>query len=194
MIKLIRPTLLVLLAAFSLNTSAQKISQTDSLNKIYANKRAQSVYFEGLGAGGVYSFNYDTRFKKRQDGLGGRVGISYFSENDDRLFTIPVVINYLLGKNGKYFEIGAGATFFQYSSYSSNTFFGNSNSYYDYINYPEDYSYERHSQVGAFGSLNFGYRYQPADGGFSFRGGFSPIFSSHDFVPYWPYLSFGYTF
>lgn len=193
MIKFIRLIAVGLVISISIDASAQQTSKTDSLNNVYANKRAQNVFFEALGPGGVYSFNYDTRFKNRQDGLGGRVGIAYFSDNDDRLLTIPVAVNYLLGKKGKYFEVGAGATFFYFNSYSSSRFFGNG--YYSPTYDPSgNYEYKRRSQTGAFGSLSFGYRYQPIDGGFSFRGGFSPIFSSSEFVPYWPYLSFGYSF
>jgi hypothetical protein len=43
--------------------TAQKTSAADSL----LNKRAQNIHFELLGPGGLYSFNYDTRFNKRQD-------------------------------------------------------------------------------------------------------------------------------
>ncbi|TFF34105.1 hypothetical protein [Mucilaginibacter psychrotolerans] len=168
---------------------AQKISPVDSLQNSYATKKAQSVYFELLGPGAIYSANYDTRFKNRQDGLGGRIGISYYADGGDQLFTVPVVVNYLLGKKGKYFEVGAGITYF---SVNSNTvFFKSSNNYENGTN---DIYYGRKNNSGIFGSLNFGYRYQPADGGFMFRGGVSPIITSEQFVPYWPYISFGYCF
>ncbi|MBD1365238.1 hypothetical protein IDJ77_15590 [Mucilaginibacter sp. ZT4R22] len=194
MIKFLRPAVIALITIASLSANAQKLSKADSLNNVYANKKAQNVYFEVLGPGAVYSFNYDTRFKNRQDGLGGRAGISYYAESGDRILTIPIVFNYLLGKNGKYFEVGAGATFYHYNSDSHSDFFGDR--YYDYTEYPTDYypQSQRHTENGVYGSLNFGYRYQPIDGGFTFRGGFSPIFSSHQLIPYWPYLSFGYSF
>jgi hypothetical protein len=54
--------------------------------------------------------------------------------------------------------------------------------------------YRRSNNNGVLGTLNFGYRYQPVDGGFSFRAGVSPIITSDQFLPYWPYLSFGYSF
>ena len=38
---------------------------------------AKSMYFE-LGGPGIASFNFDFRFGKRQDGLGGRVGFGGF--------------------------------------------------------------------------------------------------------------------
>nr|WP_294948751.1 hypothetical protein [uncultured Mucilaginibacter sp.] len=192
--KFILPAAIALFTICSISSQAQKLSKTDSLNNVYANKKARSVYFEALGPGLAYSFNYDTRFKNRQDGLGGRAGISYFASSGDKLFTVPVVINYLLGKEGHYFEIGAGATFYHVNSDGFTDLFGYDN--YEYTLYP-DGSYQapqRNSETGVYGSLNFGYRYQPVSGGFSFRGGFSPVFSSHDFIPYWPYLSFGYSF
>ncbi|OOQ59300.1 hypothetical protein [Mucilaginibacter pedocola] len=196
MIKILRPLTLALFAAFSLSATAQTISKTDSLAKVNANKKARNVYFEALGPAGVYSFNYDTRFKNRQDGLGGRVGLSYYAQDGDKLFAIPIVVNYLLGKEGKYFEIGAGATFYHFNSESSRKFFGERYSSSFTVS-PEGYYYyepQPTSETSVFGSFNFGYRYQPVNGGFSFRGGFSPIFSSHEFIPYWPYLSFGYSF
>ncbi len=139
-------------------------------------KRAQSVYFELLGPGGFYSANYDTRFSKRQDGPGIRVGVSYTSVDQASLFTLPVQVNYLLGKNGKYFEVGLGAT---YASTRA-----------DFFDSTE--SDEKGSTV--FGTMNFGYRRQPIEGGFLFRAGVAPIFHNRDFIPYWPYLSFGYSF
>ena len=193
MIKILRPAVIALITLCSFSANAQKLSKTDSLNNVYANKKARSVYFEALGPGAAYSFNYDTRFKNRQDGLGGRAGISYFASSEDKLFTVPIVINYLLGKEGKYFEVGAGATFYNLNSDGYADFFGRKD--YFYLNPDGTYpAAVRSTETGVYGSLNFGYRYQPVNGGFSFRGGFSPIFSSHEFIPYWPYLSFGYSF
>ncbi|MVZ60413.1 hypothetical protein [Sphingobacterium humi] len=145
----------------------------------YEDKRAQGVFFEVLGTGLAYSFNYDTRFQNRRDGIGGRVGISYYSMDGVSLFTLPVSLNYLLGKNGHYFEMGAGAT---------------------YVNANEEgveeggdvFIVESGSTV--VGNMVFGYRKQPVDGGFLFRAGFAPLFKSGDFLPYWPYVSFGFSF
>jgi hypothetical protein len=47
---------------------------------------------------------------------------------------------------------------------------------------------------GSFGHLTFGYRLQPADGGFTFRAAVVPIFGQGGFVPYYAGLSFGYKF
>src|SRR6185295_1705005 len=71
---------------------------------------AKSIYFE-IGGPGVASFNFDTRFAPKEDGIGGRVGIGGFSIEGDGVVFIPIGLNYILGKDGKnYFEIGAGVT------------------------------------------------------------------------------------
>lgn len=164
---------LALASTITLQASAQqKTSVSDSVSL----KRAQNVYFELLGNGGAYSFNYDSRFGRRQDGLGGRIGLSYFAGGGDNFFSAPLVLNYLAGKKGRYFETGAGITV--YSANISPIF--------------EDTDEDTTTNI--FGTLTFGYRSQPLDGGFMFRAGVSPIITRDAFVPYWPYVSFGYSF
>ena len=146
---------------------------------VSAQKAAKSVYAE-IGGPGLASANFDMRFKKVENGLGFRVGIGGFSVNDDydkfNLITVPVAINYLIGKDNKnYFEIGAGATYVHTSDKGSGL---SSNSEFS----------------TSFGHLHFGYRLQPAAGGFTFRAGITPIFNSNGFIPYYASLSFGYKF
>jgi hypothetical protein len=137
---------------------------------------AKSVYFE-LGGPGLASFNFDTRFANKEDGLGGRVGVGGFSlridgETEGVVF-IPLGLNYLLGKDGKnYFEIGAGVT----PVIVSGTSGGDGNF------------------TSTFGHLNFGYRLQPQRGGFTFRAFITPIFGGFGFIPYYGGVSFGYKF
>lgn len=131
---------------------------------------AQSVYFE-IGGPGLASFNYDTRFTGREDGIGGRIGIGGFSVDGSGVIFLPVGINYLLGKDSRhYFEIGAGAT----------PVFANDDSDGDFSE--------------TFGHLLFGYRLQPLNGGFTFRAFINPIFGNGFFIPYYVGLSFGYKF
>ena len=138
-----------------------------------ATKRAQNVFVE-LGAQGlVFTANYDTRFGNRRDGLGARVGVGAISGDGDALFTIPVSLNYLLGNGKNFFEIGLGATYASFAA-GSDSFFGSGNA--------------------VIGTMAFMYRLQPVDSGFSFRGGFTPIFTSDGFIPYFAGLSLGYTF
>ena len=72
---------------------------------------ASQVYFELGGAGIIYSFNYDGRFSKYENGLGFRVGIGGASVNGEGYFAVPFQINYLAGARGKYLEAGLGATY-----------------------------------------------------------------------------------
>ena len=130
---------------------------------------AKSVYFE-LGGPGLASINFDTRFKG-EAGLGGRVGVGGFSVGGEGAVFVPIGISYLLGKDNKnYFELGAGAT----PVIGVGTYSG-------------DFS-------STFGHVLFGYRLQPANGGFTFRAFINPVFGDGFFVPYYGGVSFGYKF
>lgn len=144
-----------------------------------AQKSAKSVFFEIAGPG-LASINYDMRFNKKEDGLGFRAGVGGFSLNDNMVdvrytvVLVPVGLNYLLGKDGKnYFEVGAGIT----GVFTS-----------------EKYTNDKATFNTTFGHLNFGYRLQPKNGGFTFRAAINPIFSSGGFLPYYAGISFGYKF
>jgi len=134
----------------------------------------QAVYAELWGRGLLFTANYDRRFSKRVDGLGFNVGAGYIKIDDISLFSLPVGLNYLLGKNGKYFEVGAGATYFsaRITDIGDATDHGNT----------------------VVGNMTLGYRSQPIKGGFMFRAGVNPIFFRNVFIPYYPYVSFGYSF
>ena len=133
---------------------------------------AKSVYFE-LGGPGLASVNFDTRFGAKEGGLGGRIGVGGFSVGGSGVLFIPIAVNYLLGKDTKnYFEIGAGIT----------PVLGTGD-----LNDDGNFS-------GTFGHLNFGYRLQPQNGGFTFRAFITPIFGSGFFIPYFGGVSFGYKF
>jgi hypothetical protein len=137
------------------------------------------VFLELLGNGIFYSVNYDTRFSKKVDGLGGKVGFGYISIDGDHYSSFPFLVNYLIGKNGHYFEMGAGANFLVAD-------FDNGVGVFDK---PEIAKWE-----GWSGTISLGYRYHPVDGGFLFRAGFTPIVKRGEFNPFWPQVSFGYAF
>ncbi len=140
------------------------------LSGLYSQAK-QSVYAELLGNGLIFSFNYDTRFQGKPDGFGGRIGLGYAGSDNEGIVLIPFQLNWLLGKNGRYFEIGAGATF---ASGSSDIF-------------DEDF--------GKFiGTMTFGYRRQPIDGGFMWKIAITPIIAEGVFWPYFGGLSLGYAF
>ena len=135
---------------------------------------AKAVYVE-LGGPGVASFNYDMRLTNRDDGIGGRVGIGGLRIEDVTAIFVPVGANYLLGKNHRdYFEIGAGVTLV---SFRDRYRFNNDNVF-----------------RSRFGHLVFGYRLQPANGGFLFKASIVPIFGEGFFLPYYAGIAFGYTF
>lgn len=140
---------------------------------------AKAVYAE-IGGPGLASANFDMRFTKNEDGLGGRIGIGGFTLSDGfddsrfTIITVPVGLNYLIGKDGKnYFEVGAGFTYVGASTkYDSST--DNFNS--------------------SFGNITLGYRLAPANGGFMFKAQITPVFGRGFFMPYFAGIGFGYKF
>lgn len=168
----------IIFFVLSTNVLAQDAPSSRDLNTHEPGKRAQSFYFELLGPGATYSFNYDTRFQDTLNGFGGRAGLSYIAVDGNGVFTAPFMLNYLLGKEGKYFEMGLGATYISFSSAES----------------AEDNEVLFVDDSTVFGTMVFGYRKQPVDGGFMFRIGISPFFGEGNFIPYYGYLSLGYTF
>lgn len=142
----------------------------------YGMDRTQNVFVEVMGNGLFYSVNYDTRFSG-SDGLGARGGIGYIAIAGASLTSIPVMVNYLFGKEKHYFEVGGGATY---------VFASTGNNFGPMM--------EKDSGSALLGTLNLGYRFQPADGGIMFRGGLTPFFGAGNFWPFWPQASIGYTF
>lgn len=141
-------------------------------NAACGQKAAKAAYVQ-LGGPGLASVNFDTRFTPREDGIGGRIGIGGFSIDDVSILTLPVGVNYLIGKDQKnYFEIGAGFT---------------------YINGGvDDISSDNFSE--SYGNLTFGYRLAPAAGGFFFKAEITPVFGKGFFLPYFGGVGFGYKF
>ena len=76
------------------------------------NAQAPQLYAE-LGGPSVAGINFDTRFAKKENGIGGRVGIGGFSIDGDGLLFIPVGINYLVGKpdSKNFLELGLNLTY-----------------------------------------------------------------------------------
>ena len=134
-----------------------------------AAQSSKSVYFE-LGGPGIASLNYDLRFSGKQKGLGARIGFGS-SFKPSSVFYLPIGINYLIGKEKHFFEMGGGFT----------PVLGNK--------HPGDSAISE-----SFGHLLFGYRFQPLNDGFTFRAFACPVFNSNDFVPYYAGLSVGYKF
>ena len=85
--------------------------------------------------------------------------------NGSGYFAIPAQLNYLLGENGKYLELGAGATFLNVTG-DDDFFFDNSAS-------------------SLQGNLVVGFRSQPfAKKGITWRVAFTPFVGSEGFLPF----------
>lgn len=162
----------------------------------------RSVFVEVGGASLVYSFNYDVRFDKENlNSWGIRMGIGGYSLSDESLLTVPVQATRLFGQGRNYFDVGAGITLINYrNTYTS----------YDYSNwdpnsgeYPilgevteKDYHFilEMGETPSVVGTLNFGYRRIPENGGFTYRVNVTPLFNSHGFWPLFAGIGLGYAF
>jgi hypothetical protein len=159
-------TLFTCLQYFSNAQGAERMMKTTS--------NASQVYFELGGAGVIYSFNYDGRFGKYENGLGFRVGIGGASVEGDGYIAVPVQINYLAGTKGKYIEIGGGAT------------------YAPGLNLFDDLN-----DRNIYGTMSIGFRKQPVGKkGFTFRAAFMPLIgfdAGGSFLPF-AGVSWGYRF
>lgn len=147
-----------------------------------------SFYAELGGPGVLFSANIDSRFKLTHLGLGGRAGIGFVTANDDdydpatgnynyrnrSVITVPVQLNYIFGKPSSVhtFEVGAGLT---------------------YVGKELDLFNSDNDKTKVLGSFAFMYRRQPADGGFSWRIGFTPLISGGYIQPFGA-VSVGYNF
>jgi hypothetical protein len=147
-------------------------------SKAQSEFKRNTLFGEFGGSAGLISLNFDKRFSKSPEGFGVRIGAGYMAWQDTEIFNFPILVNYLTGKNGKYFELGFGPTI----------------GYAQERQEPMDPDLSFEPYLTVFGSINLGYRYQPVNGGFNFRAGISPILNFDDIIPFWPYLSFGYSF
>lgn len=93
------------------------------------------------------------------------------------LLMVPLTVSYLgIGSPNHMLELGAGGVLFHATAGVS---VGGADS--------------DASATAAWGTGIVGYRYHPADGGFMFRVGASPVFGQGGFVG-WPHLSLGGAF
>jgi hypothetical protein len=132
------------------------------------------LFLELGGPGLAISLNYDQRFSGGKEGWGYRVGMGYFGDGGNTVFTIPLQVNYLVGSNGKYFEFGGGTTFLNTTGDNTGKTF-----IFDRI-------------TGFIGTATIGVRYEP-EKSLNFRLGFVPIFSNDEII-YAGGFSVGYTF
>ena len=137
--------------------------------------KARSIYAEYGGPSALLSVNYDTRFKPQRNGWGIRLGVGYLPDGAQHQFSIPVQLNYLVGRRRHSFEAGGGATYY-YTNFAGSTWGIDSN-----------------EGSSVFGTLSAGYRYQPLLRGLSIRAGATGLWGS--FLPgVIPHLGLGYVF
>jgi hypothetical protein len=118
----------------------------------------QILFGEVGGAGLSLSLNYDMRITSARNGLGFRIGAGYYGNGGNTVFSIPFQVNYLVGTDTHFIEIGGGTTFI--------------NSTGD--NKGKTFIFDR--VTGLAGTATLGYRYQPIDHKLNFRLDFVPIF------------------
>lgn len=137
-----------------------------------------SIYLELGGNGLIYSLNYD---RLVTESMGVRAGIGYLQLNakagsgTDKasVTTIPIMVHYLLGSRSSKLELGAGVCIISAAADISKT--------------------GGVEESATLGTATFGYRYQRADEGMTFRAGVTPFFGSIGFQ-LWFGLGFGYGF
>lgn len=154
----------------------------------------QSVYVEFGGAGLAYSFNYDFRFDMKDiNSWGMRVGAGGWAINNSwrtqGLLTMPIQVNKLFGNKIHFFELGGGTTFIYYRDRVNDWDYGNPRIWKDF-----DFILNSGDTPAFMGTLNFGYRRIPVDGGFTFKANLNPIFNHNGFWPLWVGIGFGYAF
>jgi hypothetical protein len=152
-----------------------------------SNSFNKAIFVEFLGNGIGISANYDMRLKRgAQDGFGFRTGIggqNFSGANEGGqtasigILTLPLSVNYLIGKKRNAFEAGLGVT----PIYSNAAVENNNRTIYD-------------RGLSSSGFLNLGYRFQPLNNGFVFRFNWAPAFNSTGFSPSWVGISAGYGF
>ena len=139
---------------------------------VITDRPPQALYIQIGGSAPLFSANYDRRFGKRVNGAGFAAGIGFYGESGISILSIPVSINYLIGRSNNFIELAGGATYIS----AKESLFGSS---------------DNTSLI--FYHINAGYRYQPTKGGFFVRGGFSPIFTLDGYFTSF-YLGLGHNF
>lgn len=181
-------TLFALLAGLFLTTGsfAQPLP-----SKFPELKPRQNIYVELGGNGIAFNAMYESRFKKTTDGAGFKAGLGGFTSNYEKVFTVPLGMNWLLTKDNKhFFELGFGATFLHYEdSYDWGWIGGSPNPY------PVDVAGLTIDKMNSvFGHLTLGYRRQPSAGGIMWGVAVTPQFNQNGFWPLWFGFKFGYSF
>ncbi len=151
----------------------------------------QNIYVELGGNGVAFNVMYETRLNKRSDGIGLKAGLGGFSGSYEKVFTLPVGVNWLLTKDNKhFFEAGAGLTFLHYNdTYKYDPGWPTIDPYPVYL---AGLRIDKKNSV--YGHMALGYRRQPKNGGITWGVALTPHFNQNGFWPVWFGFKFGYSF
>ncbi|MGI8598049.1 MAG: hypothetical protein ACR2KB_02220 [Chitinophagaceae bacterium] len=168
--------IVLILASITLHSNAQ--------NKV--SPRASQLQLEVLGPGGLLSVNFDSRFLRKEKGLGYKIGLGGAplgvlgkSCNSGGLLTLPAGITYLAGNNKHKIELGGGGVMAIVNATKR---------------YCPDFDADFFSdETGPYGYISAGYRFQPvAKKGLTYRIFLSPLFQSGFNPKFWGGASLGY--
>lgn len=150
---------------------------------------ALNIYGDVGGPGGIISVNYDRRFTGEK-GFGFRAGLGtillskpvsdILTETKPHL-TFPLELNYLMGKEGNYFELGAGMTFLGNMSSNPAVTEKDESTPATAPDRPDDMIWH----------ATLGYRYQPLKRGFTSRVFLSPVKTPNSSLFLYGGVSFG---
>jgi hypothetical protein len=171
------------------NAAADTDASTSSGSKEKGREAKNAIYLDLAGPGLIYSINYD---REIIPDLSARIGLSYLSlgaSSSDgsasvsfSYLAIPITASYLgIGSTDNMLELGGGPVIMNFKGSG--------------IVESNDESVSAGGSVTTLALTGMaGYRHQPADGGFVFRVGASPMMVlGANFVP-WGYLSLGAAF
>lgn len=171
-----------------------KVLKRNLINKEIKNKYERVAFIELLGAGGLYSLNYDMRTERgKRNGWGFRVGYEYLALNlndsitSDRIKisfrAFPFQLNYLFGKRKGFLELGVGSTFISPKVSGP----GTANIDPELI---EGFNQTVRSVVGTF---TIGYRHTPYNGGVMYKIAYVPLLVNGNLIPFFGF-GLGYHF
>lgn len=171
------------------DASADQVTSSSKSTNEKGREAKNAIYLDLAGPGLIYSINYD---REIIPDLSARIGLSYLSLGASSTdgsasvsfsyLAIPITASYLgIGSADNMLELGGGPVIMNFKG--------------------SGLVESNDEKVSAGGSVTtlaltgmLGYRHQPADGGFLFRIGASPMMVlGANFVP-WGYMSLGAAF
>lgn len=173
--------------------TADKDVSSSSSSAAKGREAKNAIYLDLAGPGLIYSLNYD---REIIPDLSARIGISYLSMGasatdgsgtttasaEFSYLAIPITASYLgIGSENNMLEVGGGPVIMNFSGSG--------------LIESDDEEVQAGGSVTTVALTGIaGYRHQPADGGFVFRIGLSPLMVFNaGFLP-WGYLSLGAAF